>query len=39
MVALQVYAALAEYVLPKLSRVEAQVEKEEVTHVIRFTNR
>lgn len=36
--ALQVYAALAEFALPKLSRVEAKVENEaEVTHVIRFT--
>lgn len=35
--ALQVYAALAEFALPKLSRTEAAIEgKEEVTHTVTF---
>lgn len=35
--ALQVYAALAEFVLPKLSRAEVKANTDaEVTHVIRF---
>jgi hypothetical protein len=36
--ALQVYAALAEFALPKLSRAEVKAETDgEVRHVIRFT--
>jgi len=36
--ALQVYAALAEFALPKLSRAEVKAETDaEVTHTIRFT--